>query len=234
MRYLRLVPAMTLGWLISTTATADWSGKGELGGVLARGNTDTDTVSANLDLKNERGRWTNKAGGSLLRTVNEGVTAADRWELRGETEYSLSDRSFVFGSLRYEDDAFTDFDYQAAGSAGYGRHFIRTEATKLNGRVGIGYRRSELRATGDSENDAILRAALDFERRLTATTSLYDRLLIESGSDNTFLQNRLGLEVKINSALALGLSYDLRRNSDVLPGTDRTDQVLTANLVYGF
>jgi putative salt-induced outer membrane protein YdiY len=26
----------------------------------------------------------------------------------------------------------------------------------------------------------------------------------------------------------------VRHNTDVLPGTDKTDQVLTANLVYGF
>ena len=57
---------------------------------------------------------------------------------------------------------------------------------------------------------------------------------MESGSDNTFYQNALGIEVKINDTFALGLDYAVRHNTDVLPGTDETDQVLTANLVYGF
>ena len=51
---------------------------------------------------------------------------------------------------------------------------------------------------------------------------------------NTFMQNQLGLEVKINSRFALGLNYTLRRNTDVLPGTRNSDQVFTANLSYGF
>ena len=38
----------------------------------------------------------------------------------------------------------------------------------------------------------------------------------------------------MTDALALGLSYDVRHNTDVLPGTKKTDQVLTANLVFGF
>ena len=57
---------------------------------------------------------------------------------------------------------------------------------------------------------------------------------MESGSDNTFVQNQLGIEVKISDTFALGLDYAVRHNTDVLPGTDETDQVITANLVYGF
>ena len=48
------------------------------------------------------------------------------------------------------------------------------------------------------------------------------------------MQNQLGIEVKINDTFALGLDYPVRHNTDVLPGTEKTDQVFTANLVYGF
>ena len=57
---------------------------------------------------------------------------------------------------------------------------------------------------------------------------------MESGRDNTFVQNQLGIEVKIADTFALGLDYAVRHNTDVLPGTEKTDQVFTANLVYGF
>jgi putative salt-induced outer membrane protein len=234
MRYLQLLAVVACGWLASFDALAEWSGKGALGGVLARGNTDTETVNANIELQNERDRWVHKAGGSLLRTVTDDVTSADRWELRGESEYRLTGRSFVFGALRFEDDLFTDFAYQATAALGYGYRFIENETTKLNGRIGVGYRQSELRLTGDTEDDAILRGAIGYEHKLTGTTLVYDRLLVESGSDNTFVQNQLGLEVKINDRFALGLDYAVRHNTEVLPGTEETDQVLTVNLVYGF
>ena len=225
---------LAAGLVAALPAQADWSGKGELGGVLARGNTETETVSGKLDVSNELGRWTHKAGFSILRTVNDGVTSANRWELRGESDYSLSDRSYVFGALRYEDDQFTDYNYQATASVGYGYKLIDSDRTKLDGKIGVGFRQSELQLTGETEDNAIARGALEFSHQLTETTLVVDKFLIESGSNNTFIQNILGLEVKMNASLALGLSYEVRTNSDVQPGTDKTDQILTANLVFGF
>ena len=234
MRATGMVTVLAFGGLASATAAADWSGKGTFGGVLARGNTETETINLNIDVENKLDRWTHKAGASMLRTVTDDVTSADRWELRGESQYSLTGRSYVFGALRYEDDAFTDYDYQATLSGGYGYRFITNDTTKLEGQIGAGYREAEVRLTGEQQDGIIARGALDFEHKLTATTLVYDRFLVESGSDNTFIQNALGVEVKINDTFALGLDYAVRHNTDVLPGTDKTDQVLTANLVYGF
>jgi putative salt-induced outer membrane protein len=227
--------AAALSLLAAIPADAgDWSGKGELGGVLARGNTDSETINGKIDLSREVARWTYQTGFSILRTVNDGVKSANRWELRGESDYRLSERSFVFGTLRYEDDEFTDYNYQATASLGYGYKLIDSEKTTLAGKVGVGYRRSELRLSGDTQNDPIVRAALDYSQQLTETTQITDKFLVESGSDNTYMQNVLSLAVKMNESLALGLSYELRHNTDVLPGTEKTDQILTANLVFGF
>ena len=220
--------------LASGTASADWSGKGTFGGVLARGNTETETINLNIDVENAIDRWTHKAGASMLRTVTNDLTSADRWELRGESQYSLTERSYLFGALRYEDDAFTDYSYQATATGGYGYRFIMTDTTKLEAQIGAGYRQAELQLTGEQEDGLIGRGAVNFEHKLTGTTLIYDRFLVESGSDNTFVQNALGLEVKINDTFALGLDYAVRHNTDVLPGTEKTDQVLTANLVYSY
>lgn len=235
MRSFIVVTGIVSGPLAAGAATAaDWSGKGTLGGVLARGNTETETFNANLDVATTIDRWTHKFGASVLHTVNDDVTSADRWEARAETNYALTGRSYLFGTFRYEDDAFTDFSYQATLAGGYGYKFIATEATKLEGQLGVGYRKAELQLTGESQDDAILRGAMNYEHQLTGTTLVYDRFLVEAGDENTYLQNALGIEVKINETFALGLDYQVRHNTDVLPGTEETDQVLTANLVYGF
>jgi putative salt-induced outer membrane protein len=119
-------------------------------------------------------------------------------------------------------------------AGGYGYRFIMNDTTKLEGQLGAGYRETELRLTGEQDDDIIARGAVNFEHKLTGTTLIYDRFLVESGSDNTFMQNQLGIEVKISDTFALGLDYAVRHNTDVLPGTEETDQVFTANLVYGF
>lgn len=226
--------ALALSLAATAPAQADWSGKGELGGVLARGNTETETLNGKIDMTNEVDRWKHLVGFSVLRTVNDGVTSANRWELRGESDYELTDRSYLFGALRYEDDEFTDYEYQATASAGYGYKFIDNEATKLDGKIGVGYRQSELRTSGETQDDAILRGVLDYSHKITETTEILNKFLVEAGSENTYLQNVLGLQVSMTDTLALGLSYEIRHNTDVLPGTENTDQVLTANLVFGF
>jgi putative salt-induced outer membrane protein len=225
---------LAVALLAASPAHADWSGKGELGGVLARGNTDSETLNGKVDMSNEIDRWTHAVGFSVLRSTNNGLTSANRWELRGESHYALTERSYLFGTLRYEDDQFTDYNYQATAAAGYGYKFIDSESTKLDGKIGVGVRRSELRVSGDTQDDAIIRGAVDYSHKLTDTTAVYDKFLVEAGSDNTYLQNVLGLEVRMTDALALGLGYEIRHNTDVLPGTEKTDQVLTANLVFGF
>ena len=226
--------AFALLLLAMAPAQADWTGKGELGGVLARGNTETETLNGKIDMTMETSGWKHQAGFSILRTVNDGVTSANRWELRGESDYKLTERSYVFGALRYEDDEFTDYNYKATASVGYGYKIIDGETTQLDGKIGVGYRQSELRVSGESENDAIVRGVLDYAHKLTDTTDVTNKFLVEAGSDNTFLQNILSLAVKMNASLALGLSYELRHNTDVLPGTEKTDQIITANLVFGF
>ncbi len=109
MKPIGIAAGLACGILFSGAASAEWTGKGSLGGVLSRGNTDMETVNANLDVATEVGGWTYKLGGSFLNTVEDDVASADRFELRGEANYALTERSYLFGALRYEDDRFTDF-----------------------------------------------------------------------------------------------------------------------------
>ena len=238
MRGIAISAGLLCGVLFSAAAGAasssDWTGKGTFGGVLARGNTDTETVNAVLDVQTVSAPWTHKLGASILRTVTDDITSADRWELRGETNYDLTERGYLFGTARYEDDQFTDYAYQATAAIGCGYHFVATGTTTLDGRFGIGARRAELRQTNNMEADAILRLAVEYKQQLTGNTSLYDRLLVEAGEINTFTQNALGLEVKMTQTLSVALSYELRYNSDVLPGTLHADQVFTAGLAAAF
>jgi putative salt-induced outer membrane protein len=51
-------------------------------------------------------------------------------------------------------------------------------------------------------------------------------------SDNNFLQNELGVAVKVSDRLALSLGYALRHNTDPPAGFRKTDTLSTVNLVY--
>ena len=89
-----------------------------------------------------------------------------------------------------------------------------------------------MRETGESEDGKIVRGDMGFEHQLTDTTKIVDRFLIESGSDNTYVQNDLGLEVTITGALGLRVGYQVRHNTDVFPGVEKTDTLATVGLIY--
>ncbi len=216
----------------SPAALADWSGKGELGASFASGNSENESVNAALEVKNERGQWTHILG-FAGNYGNDGTdTTAQRWEVRAQSNYDFTEKAYWFGAARYEDDKFSAYDYQASLATGLGYKFIDTERTKFWVQGGPGYRYAELQDTGKSEDGVIFRGDVGFEHQITDTTKVVDRFLVEAGSDNTYLQNDLGLEVTITGALGLRLGYQVRHNTDVAPGIEKTDTLTTVGLIY--
>ena len=218
--------------LLSGFALAEVTAKGELGASFASGNSETESANAALELGLTSGKWAHTLGLAGNYGSDNDVTTAQRWEVRGQSGYGLTDRTYWFGAGRYEDDRFSAYDFQATASTGLGARFIDSERTKLWVQGGPGYRFAEFNQTGESEDSAIFRGDLGFDHQLTETTKIVERFLVETGSDNTYLQNDLGLEVTIKGSLALRLGYQVRHNSDVPPGVDKTDTLTTVGLIY--
>lgn len=211
-----------------------WSGTGELGLALSKGNTDSQTLIGKLKLAKEDTQWKHSAGISFLYGKQDDVESANRYELFGSSAYRLSARSYVFGSARNERDHFTANEYQWTAAVGYGFEAIKSKDTHLTFEIGPGYRWAKLQDVQVHRNEPIVRGYMDFGHKLTETTSVYDTLLIEAGSDNTYARNDLGLLVEMTDALALKAGLEVRHNTDVIPGTKKTDTLTTLNVVYGF
>lgn len=230
---LRAVALATL--FVSASASAQWAGKGELGLVLARGNSDATTLNGKVDMKDVDGEWTYLAGASLLRASTSGTTSADRYELHGQANRALTPRAYLFGSGNFQDDKFSSFSYQASLVGGVGYKFIDTEPTKFAAELGIGYRRLKHITTGETRGDAVVHGALNFDHQLSASTKLFDHLMVEAGSANVYATNDAGVAVKMSDKLALSVAYQVRHNSKVDTDTiKKTDQLTTANIVFSF
>jgi len=217
---------------MSSAALADWTGKAELGGSFASGNSENEAVNAALAFQGTYDKWTHTFGFAGNYGSDGSVTTAQRWEVRGQTQYLFTDRAYAFGAVRYEDDRFSAYDFQTSLAGGLGYKIIDNERTKLWVQGGPGYRFAEFNDTGESEDGLIFRGDLGLDYQLTETTKIVERFLVETGSDNTYLQNDLGLEVTISGALALRVGYQVRHNTDVLPGTEKTDTLATVGLIY--
>jgi putative salt-induced outer membrane protein len=226
-----LFVAMAIG-LSTSPAWAEWTGRGEIGASFASGNSESESINGAIEVKNKRDKWTHTFGAAGNYGSDGQLTTAERWELRAQSDYTFTEKAYWFGAARYEDDRFSNFEYQVSVSTGVGYKFIDTERTKFWVQGGPGYRYAELSDTGTKDDGTILRGDLGFEHQLTETTKIVVRFLVESGSENTYVQNDLGLEVLITGSLGLRVGYQVRNNSDVLPGVEKTDTLTTLGLLY--
>jgi len=240
--------ALLLPLAVTPDARAEgWTGTGELGLAATRGNARSESLNAKLAFLFEDAQWKHEYRATALRAKGEasgdfdgdGVPEerfelnANRYELAATSAYKMDERRSWLAALRYENDDFAPFEHQTTFALGYGHRFIDDGRTLLATEIGPGWRRARL-VSGETESDLILRGKLDFKRVLTETTELVNTLLVESGDDNTFAQNDLGIAVKINASLALKTALQFRHNTEVAPGVEKTDSLLTVNLVYTF
>jgi putative salt-induced outer membrane protein len=243
-----------LGPLGAAAAFADdapppqgWSGKGEIGFVDAKGNTNSDTVNAKLALADQLGPWKHQLNVDVLDAKTSGVTSADRFDAQLQSNYDLSHVSYVYGNLSYIDDKLSGFAYQANATLGYGRKLVDAATTKLSAQIGVGYGQVQpeiltkdadgnitSRVKEDKQNAAVVQSEVKFEQDISATTKLTDDFKVTYGNFNTYFRNDLALAVKINTKLALSLAYTVIHNTSPPPDTYATDTLTTVNLVYAF
>src|ERR1700759_391874 len=107
-----------------------WIGKGQLGFLSSHGNSDSESLNANVDLLRYDGAWKNEIYLGGLYGKNSGIVSAERWETRGQTNYTVSGDLFAFGGLRYEHDLFDGFQYQYSLTGGMGYKLVNTDDTK--------------------------------------------------------------------------------------------------------
>jgi putative salt-induced outer membrane protein len=247
-----LVPCLLLvpiGALADPTAspTGVWTGKGQVGFIASQGNTDAKSGNAAIDLALLEDPWKHALHFGGLYSENAGITSAERWDALWQSNRDLTPDLYAFGALRYARDMFSGFQYQASATAGVGYKILDTSDVKLSAQLGAGYRKERpeqlvknasgavvSRVLQSSDGEAIATAGLDYSQVLTSTTTLSDKLLVESGSSNTLVTNALALAVKMSDRLALSLGYNLQNNTHPPAGLKKLDRSETLNLVFAF
>lgn len=236
-----------------------WTGSGEFGFASTTGNTRSQNVDAKLGLNQENDRWKNVFFLDALRsksqqkiidasgaTVTQFNTTANRYDGGASVGLKLDPRSYIVGAARYEHDEFGANLWQGVVSLGYGYIALKTARTELSFEAGPGYKRYQpaevntlvdgvvVRQHQPTVNEAVGRGLVSYRYRLTENTAFEDKLLMEVGSEDKYVQNDAGLSVTMTSKLALKVALQIRHHSNVLPGIKRTDTLTTTNLVYNF
>lgn len=212
-----------------------WTGKGEFGFVSTTGNTDSRAINLNLQFVKTTEKWRHRFSSTALVTEEDGVQDNERYTFEAQSDRKFSEISYIFGALRWDADKFGAYDPQQTITVGYGRHLMQSEKQVLKGEIGAGYRNLEERVSGEKSKEAIVRLLLDHVWQILPSTEWANRLLVETGSTNTFSQFNTGLNVAMNERFAVKLGFEARHNTKVPPGdSENTDTTTTVNLVYNF
>lgn len=222
-------------WAVDEKPVSDvkWGGEVEFGYVKTAGNTDIENVVLKAKLLNERPRWSHELRFSGIRNEDSGKTTAKNAIVQGQSHYQWSQRQFGFANVRYEVDDFAGYDYRAVGIAGIGRTMVDREAVHLELEIGAGARKTAY-IDIDDVSEAIGRLAGTFKWQLSETSEFSQEVYSELGEDNTVTNALSELKVKVVGHLAVKMSMRVTHNTEVPPGTDKTDVRSAVTLVYDF
>jgi putative salt-induced outer membrane protein len=209
------------------------SGQVAFGYLATSGNSDNENMNLAFGGRYDRDRWHHSLNGLAVKASSSNATTAEAYGLSWKTKYDVNETDYVFGLAAWDKDKFSGYDQQIREVVGYGRRFVDREKHTLNAEAGAGFRQSDLRS-GLSEDETILRLALDYEWLISETATFTQLFAIENGSDNRHTESVTSLSADIWGNVALVLSYTIKSNSDVPVGTEETDTFTAISLEYSF
>ncbi|MCW8924179.1 MAG: DUF481 domain-containing protein [Gammaproteobacteria bacterium] len=229
-----------------------WKSAAELGYVSVSGNTNTETVKAAFDLSYEVASWKHKvhadAFSSKGETTDESVVpavtieerTAAKWLLTGQSDYKFTEFDYLYGLLSYEDDRFSGFQYQAKLGIGYGRRIALADDHELKLEIGPGYRSYKLdqppapAPAEQRQGENLVRANAAYLWTISETSSFTEDLMYEVGEEQDEWKSVTALRARINSTLAMKMSYTVKHLENVPAGSDNYDRETAVTLVFTF
>jgi len=224
--------------------TSKWKSNVEFGYVATSGNTETTSINSGIAVIYEAEHWRHSIDiktifGSAENETSEQVeTNAERYFIQGKSDYKYSDSAYAFILANYDDDRFSENDYQVSTSVGRGFSFVVGEKSNLDLELGGGYRETKKKATLTLEEEivteTIFRVAGSFTWEITENSKFEQKVSTEVGGDNTVTKSYTGLAANVAEDLALKLSVTATHQSDVRIDTDKLDTLTAFTLVYNF
>ena len=211
------------------------SGRAALGGSVARGNTDADTLHLDGELvaRNPTQRVT--LDGELNEASQGGVDTVSNWRVGLKADHFLAERIYVYANTRFDHDAQADLDLRSTLGVGVGRQFVERDDLKFSLEGGLSLVHEDYSVAPD-ERFPGARAALRYEQ------GFWDnRLRVFHGSDlllsletieDYLLQTRTGVRVPMGNGLSLGAQVNLDYDAVPAAGKDSTDTALLFKLDY--
>ncbi|MDQ7050090.1 MAG: DUF481 domain-containing protein [Enterobacterales bacterium] len=221
-----------------------WKSNIEFGYVATSGNTQTTSINGRFAWSYEVEHWRHSFDlkaifGSAEDTSSQLVkTNAERYFAEAKTDYKYTEKGYAFILANYDDDRFSDNDYQAYVSVGRGLSIKFAENSDLDVEIGLGYRETRKKQTltlpSEIQKETVFRLAGHYIWKISKNSQFEQKLSIGVGADNSVTKSYSGLSANIVQNLALKLSLTAIHQSQVRVDTQQLDTVTAFTLVYNF
>lgn len=225
----------------------NWTGEGELGGFRNTGNSSNVGLSGGIKLAKDAVKWRLKFRARADFQRSNGVTSREQYAAALEPEYKINDRLFIYGLAQYDRDQFQGFSSRYTISGGIGYTVVKEKDINLAVKAGPAWRLTEFTDGGsDSSLAGLIGLDLGWQiaKNLKLTQgagatiasdaqSLTSANVIFSSGTNT-LTATTGLDAKINGKLTARFSYAIEHETNPPDGSEKTDTLSRATLVYDF
>lgn len=211
------------------------SGAFNLGGLIAKGNSDSKAINASLfySLRADRHRF----GVEGKYNYGEQSGTINVRNALGKLTYDMFISTRVFWNIfaLFEQDTLQDLNLRSTFGTGPGYQFIDTKRTQLSGTVGVAFVNEDWRTREDT-NTAAGRWGVNLR-----TILIPDRLILFHRQEGFYdfkepnawrLRADQGLQVPVYKQLAVNLEYDFRYNSNPAPARKRTDHLYIIGISY--
>ena len=210
-----------------------FSGRAGLGYIATNGNSESRSLNADFSSWWNYDSWSHSLSGLTIKSSASNTTTAEAYGLAWQSSYAINDTDYLYGIIALDKNHFSTYNQQTREAIGYGRRFINLANHFLDGEIGVGIRQATL-SNDQDQDETILRLSGDYRWIVSETSEFTQTLALEGGSENIYIEMVSALSANVRENLALVISYTIRNNTDVLPGTEKTDIFTAISLEYIF
>lgn len=217
-----------------------WTGNLRAGGIISRGNSNSEAASAAGDLQRRSVDDRFTINGQYLYSRQEdqstGVksTSTDNWFIQGKYDYFLTKKFFVYAVARFERDNVADLNLRAQPGVGVGYQWFEGPKANFRTEAGVGVTYEEF-DNEDSDTYVNARLAYAYDRVLTENVKFihnfeYFPSLEDLGTYN--LNANAGIRVNLTEAFFTDFRMEWAYTSN--PGSDSSRSDLRYILSAGW
>lgn len=215
-------------------ALEPWTGKAQASGQLSTGNSENASIGILVDAKRSTQRLTHNFKGYIDLGESNGVTNQKRWGGSYQLDVNVSDRSYAYGRVSFDEDQFTGFDYRMFGGLGLGYYFKQADEFTWKVEGGPGYRYSPIADSKEIDQSFALYASNEFIWLIREGVKFEQDVTVTWTEPTTTIESVSSLTTKIWGDISTGLSFEYRYETDPPEDSENTDTIAKASLIYGF